>query len=141
VDVVLQWATYRDASDQTSLSRIWGGIHPPVDDIPGRRVGIEVAERSWSRANTFFDGTASASDVHPLIDVGEAPGGGGNGSGEADTDAGESDGEAIGADVAAADGGGGGGGCSIAGSGAPDPLLPALTLLLLCALARRGRTA
>ena len=28
VDVTLQWATYRDAADQTSLSRIWGGIHP-----------------------------------------------------------------------------------------------------------------
>lgn len=28
-DIVLQWATYRDASDQCSLSRIWGGIHPP----------------------------------------------------------------------------------------------------------------
>ena len=37
VDVTLQWATYRDAADQCSLSRIWGGIHPPVDDIPGRR--------------------------------------------------------------------------------------------------------
>ncbi|MDA9182680.1 hypothetical protein N9O51_05755, partial [Saprospiraceae bacterium] len=24
-DFTLQWATYRDASDQTSLSRIWGG--------------------------------------------------------------------------------------------------------------------
>jgi len=29
VDITLQWATYRDASDQSSLSRIWGGIHPP----------------------------------------------------------------------------------------------------------------
>lgn len=28
VDVVLQWATYRDAADQCSLSRNWGGIHP-----------------------------------------------------------------------------------------------------------------
>ena len=36
VDLTLQWATYRDASDQTSLSRIWGGIHPPADDIPGK---------------------------------------------------------------------------------------------------------
>ena len=36
VDLTLQWATYRDASNQTSLSRIWGGIHPPADDIPGR---------------------------------------------------------------------------------------------------------
>jgi hypothetical protein len=39
VDIELQWATYRDASDQTSLSRIWGGIHPPIDDLPGRRIG------------------------------------------------------------------------------------------------------
>lgn len=41
-DVYLQWATYRDASDQCSLSRIWGGIHPPMDDIAGRHIGIEV---------------------------------------------------------------------------------------------------
>ena len=34
VDLVLQWATYQDAADQCSLSRIWGGIHPPAD---GRR--------------------------------------------------------------------------------------------------------
>jgi len=54
VDVVLQWATYRDASDQTSLSRIWGGIHPPADDIPGRLIGIEVAEDVWNYAVPFF---------------------------------------------------------------------------------------
>ena len=49
-DIVLQWATYRDASDQCSLSRIWGGIHPPCDDLPGRRIGIEVAEHALNRA-------------------------------------------------------------------------------------------
>lgn len=53
-DVVLQWATYRDASDQTSLSRIWGGIHPPADDIPGRKIGIEVAEDAVAKAESFF---------------------------------------------------------------------------------------
>ena len=53
-DVVLQWATYRDASDQTSLSRIWGGIHPPADDIPGRFIGIEVAEDTWELALPYF---------------------------------------------------------------------------------------
>ncbi len=58
VDVTLQWATYRDASDQTSLSRIWGGIHPPVDDIPGRIVGIEIAEDAISLADKYFQGTA-----------------------------------------------------------------------------------
>ena len=34
VDMTMQWATYRDASDQTSLSRIWGGIHPPIIACP-----------------------------------------------------------------------------------------------------------
>jgi len=52
--VELQWATYRDASDQCSLSRIWGGIHPPADDIPGRLIGIEVAEDVITKAETFF---------------------------------------------------------------------------------------
>ena len=55
-DVILQWATYRDASDQTSLSRIWGGIHPPADDIPGRFIGMEVAEDTWNLALPYFSG-------------------------------------------------------------------------------------
>jgi hypothetical protein len=58
VDVVLQWATFRDASDQTSLSRIWGGIHPPVDDIPGRLLGIRVASGVLQRTDRYFRGTS-----------------------------------------------------------------------------------
>ncbi|MBO3117297.1 VCBS repeat-containing protein [Winogradskyella sp. DF17] len=59
VDVVLQWATYRDASDQTSLSRIWGGIHPPADDIPGRFIGQAVAEDTFNFALPYFEGNLS----------------------------------------------------------------------------------
>ncbi|MDT0558439.1 FG-GAP-like repeat-containing protein [Ichthyenterobacterium sp. W332] len=54
-DVVLQWATYRDASDQTSLSRIWGGIHPPADDLPGRFIGEKVADDTFEFAVPYFD--------------------------------------------------------------------------------------
>ena len=50
----LQWATYQDASDQTSLSRIWGGIHPPVDDIPGRLIGAKIALDVIDRAESYF---------------------------------------------------------------------------------------
>ena len=57
-DMTLQWATYRDAADQTSLSRIWGGIHPPFDDIPGRRIGILVAADAFQLAERYFAGTA-----------------------------------------------------------------------------------
>jgi len=56
VDVVLQWATYRDASDQCSLSRIWGGIHPPVDDYPGRLIGIKVGNTAFDLAKRYFAG-------------------------------------------------------------------------------------
>ncbi|MEO0898080.1 MAG: DUF6851 domain-containing protein [Bacteroidota bacterium] len=66
-DIVLQWATYRDASDETSLSRIWGGIHPPVDDIPGRIMGEKVGESAFELAASYFDGsvedTPAASDA------------------------------------------------------------------------------
>lgn len=54
VDMTLQWATYRDASDQCSLSRIWGGIHPPADDMPGRKIGIEIGNEAFHFAETYF---------------------------------------------------------------------------------------
>ncbi len=54
-DVYLQWATYRDAADQCSLSRIWGGIHPPVDDMVGRRIGVELGDRAVEMANMIFE--------------------------------------------------------------------------------------
>ncbi len=56
VDVTLQWATYRDASDQTSLSRIWGGIHPPADDIPGRLIGEKIGIAAFHKAELYFSG-------------------------------------------------------------------------------------
>ena len=54
VDVELQWATYRDASDECSLSRIYGGIHPYFDDVPGRLMGIEIGLDAFDRVTTFF---------------------------------------------------------------------------------------
>jgi len=54
-DVTLQWATYRDASDQCSLSRIWGGIHPPCDDIPGREIGAEVGVNAYTHAMEYLE--------------------------------------------------------------------------------------
>jgi hypothetical protein len=56
VDVKLQWATYRDASDQCSLSRIWGGIHPPADDIPGRLIGEKIGVDAFNFGVKYFDG-------------------------------------------------------------------------------------
>jgi hypothetical protein len=54
VDLTLQWATYFDASDETSISRIYGGIHPPADDIPGRLMGAEIGADAMALALQHF---------------------------------------------------------------------------------------
>ncbi|MBL0339821.1 MAG: VCBS repeat-containing protein [Bacteroidetes bacterium] len=53
-DVHLQWATYQDAADESSLSRIWGGIHPPIDDIPGRKIAVDIAQDAFIKAESYF---------------------------------------------------------------------------------------
>jgi hypothetical protein len=55
--IQLQWATYFDASDQAGISRIWGGIHPSVDDLPGRRTGAACGRSAWALARQYFDGS------------------------------------------------------------------------------------
>ncbi|MFT5480496.1 MAG: hypothetical protein ACI9NN_001464, partial [Bacteroidia bacterium] len=50
----LQWAQYRDAANQSGLSRIWGGIHPPIDDIPGRRMGVRIGQDAVTKAEKYF---------------------------------------------------------------------------------------
>lgn len=52
--VTLQWATYHDAAAETCLSRIYGGIHPPLDDIPGRKMGIKIAHKAIGKAESLF---------------------------------------------------------------------------------------
>jgi len=61
--VTLQWASYYDAADQVGLSRIWGGIHPPVDDFAGRRTGAQVGTNDWAIVRKYFDGSIVNSDI------------------------------------------------------------------------------
>jgi hypothetical protein len=58
-DVHLQWVSYYDAADQAGISRLYGGIHIPQDDLAGRVVGSEVGLAAWALARTYFDGTAA----------------------------------------------------------------------------------
>jgi hypothetical protein len=55
-DVVLQWATYADAADEAGLSRLYGGIHVPDDDLAGRRLGADCGRAAWALASRYFDG-------------------------------------------------------------------------------------
>lgn len=67
IDITLQWATYRDASDQCSLSRIWGGIHPPADDIPGRFIGEKIGKEAFLFVQNYFYGLPLSSTSQKTI--------------------------------------------------------------------------
>lgn len=77
VDVRLQWASYYDASDQCSLSRIWGGIHPPADDLPGRQMGQDIGTRAYELAEQYWTGSACVADGKIKIYSVGCPGEGG----------------------------------------------------------------
>ena len=66
-DLTLQWATYRDAADQCSLSRIWGGIHPPIDDMPGRLIGRTIGVEAFEYATQYFTKEETAHEVSELL--------------------------------------------------------------------------
>ncbi len=58
--VTFQWATYFDASDQSGLSRLFGGIHPSFDDFPGRIAGDQVGLRALARAPQYWNATLTS---------------------------------------------------------------------------------
>lgn len=66
-DVVLQWATYYDAADQAGISRLYGGIHVPADDGPGRIIGSAAGISAWQLATKYFDGSILHEPMEPSI--------------------------------------------------------------------------
>jgi hypothetical protein len=56
--VRLQWATYYDAADQAGISRLYMGIHIPVDDVEGRIAGSICGQAAWQLAERYWDGSA-----------------------------------------------------------------------------------
>jgi len=66
-DFQLQYATFRDAADDCGLSRIWGGVHPPMDDRAGRIVGSGVAAQVWPKLVSLFGDADAAGTRHTLL--------------------------------------------------------------------------
>jgi hypothetical protein len=56
--ITLTWDTFTDAANQAGLSRRYGGIHFKAADLVGRAVGRLVGAETWSKAQTYFNGTA-----------------------------------------------------------------------------------
>ena len=49
------------------MSRIWGGIHPPADDIPGRLIGEVVGNEAFDFAVPYFTGEFSSEESEERI--------------------------------------------------------------------------
>ena len=59
-DITLTWKTLTAAADEAGWSRRWGGIHFKSGDEHGRLLGKVVASDVWDKAQTYFNGTATA---------------------------------------------------------------------------------
>lgn len=55
-DVTLSWDTFSDAADDAGMSRRYGGIHFEQGDLDARASGRVVAEKAWSRAQSYING-------------------------------------------------------------------------------------
>jgi PAP2 superfamily len=71
--VTLTWQTFTEAADEAGMSRRYGGIHFERADLAGRQLGRIVASKVWTKANTYFDGTATPNHTHQLMTTVSAP--------------------------------------------------------------------
>jgi len=56
-DVVLSWATFTDAADESGMSRRYGGLHFEDADVEGRLLGRRVGSLVWNEADAYMSGT------------------------------------------------------------------------------------
>jgi membrane-associated phospholipid phosphatase len=57
--VTLDYPTFAAAAEASGASRIWAGIHWPLDDASGQELGRKVGEIAWQRGQQFILGSAS----------------------------------------------------------------------------------
>lgn len=57
-DTTLSWATFSEAAAEAGMSRRYGGIHFEQGDLDARASGGRVAAQAWTRARSYFDGSA-----------------------------------------------------------------------------------
>jgi len=58
VDLTLSWATFTDAANEAGQSRIYGGIHFDDGNIAGLDLGRKVGAQAYTKAKSYWEGTA-----------------------------------------------------------------------------------
>ena len=64
-DVTLSFPTFSDAANAAGMSRRYGGIHFAQGDLTGRSLGRVIGALVWTKARTYFDGTAYTAEAVP----------------------------------------------------------------------------
>ena len=59
-DVVLTWATFTEAADESGMSRRYAGLHFEDANLEGRALGRRVAALSWNKAQEYIAGAQIA---------------------------------------------------------------------------------
>jgi hypothetical protein len=59
--VTLQWGTFTEAADQAGFAGRYAGTHFAPADLAGRKLGRLAADRAWSKAKTYFNGSPTPS--------------------------------------------------------------------------------
>jgi len=59
--VELRWSSFRDAAEEAGASGRYGGIHFARGDLMGRKLGKLAADRAWTKAQSYFDGSIKPS--------------------------------------------------------------------------------
>ena len=52
--VTLAWKTFREAADEAGMSRRYGGIHFEDGDLVARKMGAQIGEQVWLKAEQLF---------------------------------------------------------------------------------------
>lgn len=58
--VELCWDTFSGAAEEAGTSRLYGGIHFRQGNEEGLILGRRIGDEVWSKAQTYFDGSAAA---------------------------------------------------------------------------------
>ncbi len=53
-DLTLSWNTFREAADEAGMSRRYGGIHFEDGDLVARKMGAQIGEQVWRKAEQLF---------------------------------------------------------------------------------------
>ena len=61
--VSLGWETFDEAAVQAGLAGRYASIHFAPADLAGRKLGRLAADRAWSKAKSYFNGSIAPSSA------------------------------------------------------------------------------